>query len=170
MAAWRRLTGLAALMALGACAGDRIVSQTVNGRGVPWAEVNALASSGRQVEVHGAPPDGAPPEAVAALLAVPGFRNEAPFRLIPAGSAGLRVVLEFGVAPGSNLSCTQPRGSALGGPMTLTATLCNGPSYISTATLRSDTLRGPSDPAFAGAMNRLMLALLPPEPAKVEFR
>lgn len=166
----RAWMGLAALLALAGCAGDRIVSQTATGRGVPWAEVNALASSGRQAEVLGAPPDGSPPEAVAALVIVPGFRNETPFRLIPPGSPGLRVVLEFGTAPGTNLSCTQPRGSALTGPMVLTATLCNGTSYISTATMRGDTLRGPSDPAFAGAMNRLMLALLPPEPAKVEFR
>lgn len=170
MIAARACAGLAALLVLGGCAGDRIVSQTVNGRGVPWSEVNALASSGRQVEVHGAAPDGSSSQAVADLVNVPGFRNETPFRLIPAGSPGLRVVLEFGTAPGSNLSCTQPRGSALSGPMVLTATLCNGPSYISTATMRSDTLRGPSDPAFAGAMNRLMIALLPPEPAKVEFR
>lgn len=166
----RALPMLVAALAVAGCAGERIVSMTQTGRGVPLSDISALASSARNVEVHGAPPDGAAPGAVAATLRVPGYRNDRPFAVVPTASPDLRVVLEFGVPTGSLVSCRQPGGVAQSGPLELTATLCRGGSYLSTATMRSDTLRGPGDPEWQGAMDRLMIALLPPEINRIEFR
>lgn len=148
---------VAALALLSACGGEQIVTV---GRTVASQDVSALASGARVAEVHGQPPDGASADAVAATLRVPGFRNDKPFTAIPAASPGLRMVLEFGVSPGTNASCQQPRGAALSGPVTMAATLCRDRYLVSSATLRSDSLRGPSDPKWQAAMDRLMMIVL----------
>jgi hypothetical protein len=148
---------LAVAALLSACGAERIVS---GGRAVSPQEISALAASGRVAEVHGHPPDGAAAEVIAASIRVPGFNNDRPFALVQGGSRGLRMVLEFGVGTGTNDSCRIPRGSALQGPIVLAATLCRDEALVSSATLRSETLRGPSDPAWHGAMDRLMLSVL----------
>lgn len=146
---------------LGGCAGERTVTTVfTSSGGIPVSTVSALAVS-RRVEVHGTPPDGATAEAVAAVVRVPGQRNPTPFAVAPAASDGLRLVIEFGVMGGGDPACRTPRGVGSTMPLVMSVTLCEGGSAQSTATMRSDAIRGPSDPAFAGAMDRVVIALTP---------
>lgn len=119
------------------------------------------------MEISGAPPDGAAPEAVAAALQSPPGERETRFTLVPEGAGGMRYLLEFGASSGGG--CAAPRGAAGGQALTLSATLCRGDDALSSATLRSAEIAGPSDPEFAGAASALLRAVLTPDEPRTRF-
>ena len=153
----RRLSGwAAAVLLLAGCGADSIVA-TTDGRPLLPGEKSMLVSGPRVVEVYGGPPDRSPPQALAALLRFPGYRNDRAFEAVPATGRGQRLVAVFGRARGR--PCVAPQGAAIDLPMQLTLAFCRNAAQISLATMRSDTLVGPSDPGFARALDRMMLAL-----------
>lgn len=148
---------VAATLCLAGCGADRITSSTFSS-GIRTAERSALINSPRVVQVVGQPPDGSSAEALAALISVPGEGSSRPFTAAPTESrSGIRIVAAYGAAAAQ--LCLEPRGATIDLPMVLTMSYCSDQSQVSTATLRSETLVGPSDPAFARAIDRLMMAL-----------
>lgn len=117
----------------------------------------SLVNSAREVVVVGTPPDASTPEALAALLRIPGERNDRAFTVVPAPGRGYRLVAAYGAPRGR--PCQQPSGTAIDLPLELTVTYCVDGRRLSEATMRSQTIRGPSDPDFAGALDRLMMSL-----------
>lgn len=150
---------LSACVAVAGCGGE-VITGTAETRPILATERSALANGPRQVEVLGAPPDAASPGAVAAALRVPGERNERPFSAVPARSGGQRVVIEFGQQAGGQRSCSAPRGSDAGQTLQMAVTYCTGDRALTTVTVRSPTVTGPSHPDFARMMDRVMLSLL----------
>jgi hypothetical protein len=116
-----------------------------------------LIGGPRVVEVFGSPPDGSSPQALAALLRFPGDRNDRPFEAVAPTGQGQRLVAVYGRANGR--PCVAPQGAAIDLPMQLTMAFCRNAAQISLATMRSTTLTGPSDPAFARALDRMMMSL-----------
>ena len=142
-------------LSLAACGAPQVA-------GVPGVILNSAdnmrAATGgeRPVVIAGRPPDGAGPEAVAAVLRGPPRFATTTFRAIPLPADDpFTLVIQFGVGgPGPN-TCVAPPG---GRPAELfaTATLCRGSRIINAATVRARNTAGPGDPEF----DRLMRALL----------
>jgi hypothetical protein len=161
----RRLSGwLAALLLLAGCGADSIVA-TTDGQPLLQGERSMLVSGPRVVEVFGSPPDRSSPQALADLLRFPGFANERPFEAVPQTGQGPRLVAVYGRSRGR--PCVAPQGAAVDMPMQLTMAFCRNAAQISLATMQSETLVGPSDPGFAGALDRMMLALIRSEPRRL---
>ena len=154
----RSLT-LVAVLSLAGCGGEIIVP-TAETRPILAAERTALAAGPRLVEVLGAPPDQSAAEAVAAAIRVPGERNDRPFTVTRPASGGQRVVVEFGMQAGGQRACTAPSGSDATSTLQMAVTYCNEARALSTVSVRSATIMGPSNPDFARMMDRVMLALL----------
>jgi hypothetical protein len=155
-----RVASLLFVALLAGCGADRIVAPTA---GLQIGQRAALFST-REVVVVGQPPDGASAEAIASLLRFPG-RRDAPFTVVPPPGDGSRLVVLFG--PRSANACTAPRGGAEQLPLTMTIAFCIGGSEANAATLYSDTLVGPSDPAFQRRLDSMMLSLSRTEPRKL---
>ncbi|MGF1659621.1 MAG: hypothetical protein ACFCUS_09325 [Rubrimonas sp.] len=154
-----------AALALAGCA-DSV--RVFNASPIPQhrADISRAATGGIQaLEVHGAPPDGAAPEAVAAATTGPAGFRPTRYALAAPGEGGLRTVFEFGGAAGGQASCRAPRGSAQapGADMQIAATLCQGSGDVSTATLRAPGVAGPSSPGYEAAVRALLRELLTPE-------
>jgi len=142
-------------LTLAACGAPQVAG--VPGMFLDTAENMRAATGGeRPVVIAGRPPDGAAPEAVAAVLRGPSRFETTTFRAIPLPADDpYTLVIQFGVGgPGPN-TCIAPPG---GRPAELfaTATLCRGARIINAATVRARTAAGPGDPEF----DRLMQALL----------
>lgn len=148
------------MMLFSGCGGESIHADTPNS--VSAARLASFSGGQQSVEVLGGPPDGATPAMIAATIRNPGGARSTRFEVSEPGGSGSRLVLEFGVSSAGVGSCATPRGSD-GGAFVVTATLCSGQRPLRTATMRSDTLKGPSSREFQGAMDRLMLALLTPQ-------
>jgi hypothetical protein len=156
---------LAAALALAGCAD---ATRVFNVNSIPQhrADMSRAATGGVQaLEVHGAPPDGASPEAVAAATTGPAGFRATRYALAPAGAGGVRVVFEFGGVSGGQASCRAPRGAAqaAGADMQIAATLCLGSGDVSNATLRAPGVAGPSSPGYEPAVHALLHELLTPE-------
>lgn len=161
----RRLSGwMAALLLLAGCGADRIVAST-DGRPLLSGEKSMLISGPRVVEVYGSPPDGSSPQALTALLRFPGHRNDRPFEAVSPTGQGARLVAVYGRSQGR--PCVAPQGAAIDMPMQLTMAFCRNAAQISVATMRSETLVGPSDPGFASVLDRMMLALMRSEGRRI---
>lgn len=153
----KRLSGwLAVLLLLAGCGAESIVAST-DGRPLLSGEKSMLLGGPRAVEVYGSPPDGSSPQALAALLRFPGYRNDRPFEIVGPTGQGPRLVAVYGRSKGR--PCVAPQGAAIDLPIQLTMAFCRSAAQISIATMRSESLRGPSDPGFAKALDRMMLAL-----------
>jgi hypothetical protein len=162
----RAATALLLLALAGACAGEvggslvYAVQQPPVGSG---PELRAALSGTAPMTVIGSPPDGAAPEDVAAGLRTPAAYGGGGFRLVPTDAALGRVVIAFGRFNGPEL-CASPVLAAPAARTTVTAGFCRGTVPVSLGVLDSRTLRGPSDPAFAGEMQSLLSAVLIPAP------
>lgn len=133
-------------------------------RSSAYSNERARAATGgvQPVEVVGAPPDGAGPEAVAAALRAPGIYPATTYRAVPPGGGGLRTALVFGATLSPQAVCAAPQPG--GAPaLVVSAALCQGETPLSGARMRANDLTGPSDPGFDDAMARLMIAILPRE-------
>ena len=150
---------LLAVLLLAGCGGEIIVPGAET-RPILAAERTALASGPRLVEVLGAPPDRSAPEAVAAAIRVPGERNDRAFSVAQPASGGQRLVIEFGMQHGGQRSCTAPSGSDSGSTLQMAVTYCNDTRALSTVSVRSAAVAGPSNAEFPRMMDRVMLALL----------
>lgn len=157
----RRASFLAIALVLAGCGAERITT-TTDVIGLREHEQRALVGSPRHVEVLGSPADGSSAEALAALMRFPGERNDRAFTVVPPRSPGIRIIAEWG--GGSRNACVNPTGSSGLSPTVLTLTYCVDGRQLSAATMRSDTMRGPADPAFARALDRTMMALTQVEP------
>ena len=160
---------IGACLMLGACAtvegGERIygadyfTTYSVSG-------FSAFAAAGPVVEVFGTPPGGASPEAVVAVLRLPGFWPQTPPRLAPPDLApsAQRLRLVFGV-PGMSSPLgvceTTPSGGETPGRVELYAAYCRGSAGASGAKLSIGRDLGVDDPAFARALTRLMGVVAP---------
>lgn len=161
-----RLAALLLAASLGGCSGGAVTQGqqlAASNAGV----ARAVTDSTRAIEIHGAPPDGAAPEAVAAAIPATGFSGDRRFRLVAPGEESARIVLEFGESFGGGRSCAAPSGSQTSGGMLLSATLCRDDVAFSNATLRAADIAGPSDPGFGAAAANLIAVLLKPAPPKV---
>lgn len=159
MPTWSLRIACATAALLSACAGvETIRMNDVAQR--PGASALRSATGGEQVlEVFGAPPDGAPPEAIAARLQAPGSEAATVYRAVAPGGGGLRTVFEFGAATSGLSSCERPR-AAQTRFLVLTATVCNGTEPLTSASISAPGVLGPSSPGYDAAVGRLMLALL----------
>jgi hypothetical protein len=144
------------MLLLGGCGAESIVA-TTTGQGLQPGERAMIVNGPRVVEVYGSPPDRSGPDAFAALLRFPGESNETPFRAVPQTGRGARLVAVFGRSTGR--PCVAPQGAAVDMPMQLTMAFCRNAAQISLATMRSDSLAGPSDPDFGHALDRMMMSL-----------
>ena len=159
MATGRMLAVMAGLLGLAGCAGDIITSSSAV-RGIPSHERSAMVNGPRLVQIIGTPPDGSSPDAVAATMRIPGERNTEPFTVVPTANRGRRIVIEFGTRNGGPRACTRPTGGNNTQTLMMAVTYCDGRRDISSASVRSTGVAGPSDLTFAGVMNRTMQALL----------
>ena len=164
----RGSSALVLMLALAGCAG---AERVFNVSPIPQhrADIVRSATGGLQfVEIHGAPPDGTEAATVVAALRAPaGFRPTRYARVQP-GAQSLRLVLEFGATSGGPTSCAAPRGAAQASDADLqaAATLCQGASAVSNATMRAPGVSGPSAPGFEDAAQSLLRAVLTPERPK----
>lgn len=124
------------------------------------AVADAITGGVQPVEIHGAPPDGATPEEVAAALPTPGGRRPTTFEAVPRGAVPFRLVLEFGDLGLGDRPCYAPVGYVGGADLRVGATLCNGDRAYASALLSGADVAGPSDPGFRSAMSGLFAALL----------
>lgn len=165
------LAGCATLLAERIWEGQRLNAVTP-------VEFSSFAASGAVVEILGTPPGGAPPEAVAAVLRMPGQYPQAPFRLATAdqtrtpAQGALRLVIAFGLAGPADgrLLCAGGAAVPAKPPQTgleATAALCVGPNADSAARLSHAEPLEPGDPRFAATMTRLIQVL---SPRAAEFR
>jgi hypothetical protein len=162
----KRLSGwLAALLLLAGCGADRIVA-TTDGQPLLPGERSMIIGGPRVVEVFGSPPDRSSPQALAALLRFPGYRNDRAFEAVPPTGRGPRLVAVYGRSRGR--PCVAPQGAAIDMPMQLTLAFCRTAAQISMATMQSESLVGPSDPDFARALDRMMLALIHSDARRIE--
>ncbi|MEM1313805.1 MAG: hypothetical protein AAGI51_04570 [Pseudomonadota bacterium] len=115
------------------------------------------------VVVLGAPPDGSPPEAVAAQMRVPQVHGGQPMTLVaPATVRGPRVVVSFGGGSRSTICRGEARSMADPGPsMNAMVAYCFNQTLSSSAIMASGATQGPQDAAFAGAMMQAVREILP---------
>ena len=170
-----RLTVVLAVLALPGCA-DLLAERIWDGErlnSITPIEFSAFAGSGPRVEILGAPPGGASPEEVAAVLRMPGRFRNAPFRLVEKGSAEataqgvVRLVFAFGAqgaANGRPLCAGEASGASAQGPtdgLEVTAALCVGRQADAAARLSHRDPLAPGNPAFTATMARLIDVLAP---------
>lgn len=153
-----RIAGwLAAALLVSACGSSRIVSTTDGHGALHRGERDMIINSPRVVHVYGSPPDRSSPEEFAALLRFPDRPDGPPFVAAPPTGRGARLVAVYGAPPGR--PCLASSGSNISLPLRLTMAFCRDNAQISKATLRNDSLTGPSDPAFSRALDNMMRAL-----------
>lgn len=165
---------LAASLLAGCAGGARVHSVTLFSPYTPLGAAS-FAASGPLVEVRGAPPGGASPEAVAAALRMPGNFAQTGFRVAPVGGTGQRIVLAFGArsvdpgricAPGASGGASQS-----GGGLELGAAYCVGATAASVGVLSAPDVGGPEDPAFAASVRGLLTEMMPTSsPGKGQLR
>lgn len=125
---------------------------------------SAFASAGPAVELRGPLPGGASPEAVAAALRLPAFYAQAPFRPVPAGSPGQRIVLAFGATGGDTTALCEGPGAAgaeTPGRLEVAAAYCVGSRAASVGRLSDARPLTPGDPAFTAALRTLFTEMAP---------
>jgi hypothetical protein len=149
--------GLAALLlAAAACAtgGGTISPPVLKGYS---NDVARRATGGVQpLIVIGAPPDGASAATVASRLSAPGFYPRTRYDIVSAAPEGLVTVIAFGGGP----AC-EPTERGPASDFTVSAAICDRGVALSSTTLRSDGIAGPSSEGYDAAMTRLMNAILP---------
>mgnify|MGYP006275797101 CR=1 FL=1 len=165
----RALAATALAAALAGCAGSGVSRVWGRSYFAPYniATFSAFAASGPVVEIRGAPPGGAGPEAAAEALRLPGWWPQTPFRLsdAPPGSTdGSRIVLVFGAQGGVDPIALCRGGGPEGGAretLTVQAAYCVGSRAGSGAVLEAGRRLGPGDAEFSREMIRLMDAIAP---------
>lgn len=136
-------------------------------------EFSGFAERGPSIEIPGAPPGGASPEAVVAVLRMPRQFRQAPFCLVDTGSGEaaaqgvLRFVVAFGAVGAANgraLYTGEPSGASVRNAtdgVDVAAALCVGRQANAAARLSYRDALVPGDPAFATAKTRLFQTLAP---------
>ena len=167
-----RLAAPLALLLVAACAagpgpgansgGTTVYSSFIETRYSPL-EVHSIGPA-MPLEVHGRPPDGSDPEAVAAAMILPAMYGSKPMTLVPPGTRGRRLVLAFNPTTRLHL-CKKAGGgdvSVREGVMEAAIAFCLDEFEMTSASIRSGATAGPSDGAFTGAMLYALRVILPP--------
>jgi len=128
----------------------------------PQRVLMSAAGGGLPVVVLGAPPDGASPEAVVEGLRAPAFFGGDPVALSQPTVGSPRVVIAFGGVSRAGICDLGRDGGPSAGPKTQAALAwCIGEREDASVIMTSGATLGPSDAAFAPAMNQALRALLP---------
>lgn len=152
--------GLAGLALTAACTGGGATRVTdVSAPRASAYELRASLAAGTALVILGTPPDGAPAEAVAAVLHVPARYGGGPFRLERPGTRTDRVVIAFGHATPAAL-CTDQGGQERPPTLVASAAYCQGTTVRASARMTDDSARGPGDPAFRQAFALLLAEML----------
>ncbi len=130
-----------------------------------FQDASVYAAAGGQIEVFGAPQDGASPEAVAASIRLPAYLSPNQTKAVDPGQGGYRVALVF--APQAGLSgesvCKgKAKGGQAGSTTKVLGVFCRSETAIlSEARLETSSAFVPGQTGFQTGMSRLMRELMP---------
>jgi hypothetical protein len=145
------------LALLAGCAGP-LAGARVHSVQTPRAEVRSLIGPSPALALPGDLPGGVTPEALATALPVPALAGGGGFRLVPAGSDAVRVVLVFAAVPAARLCAAGPLSGLA--PGVASAALCDGAVPLSYAALEAGRPLDPADPAALAALRQLLAAVM----------
>ena len=126
--------------------------------------VPVFAGAGGPTEVYGSPAGGGSASEVVAGVRLPSWVASRSLTAVEPGKGGLRLVLVFApqtTALGSAACQGQAKGGEAGTQMKVFGVFCRGNRPMSEAVVYAKGSPSVSDPAMAGALNRLVVSLMP---------